>query len=72
MSMLVSNAKLAKTIRKRLKKLAFIAAEDGGKDVNNTSIFTADMQKIILLPKWSLKEPFFVSRLVVFNKTSAS
>ena len=33
---------------------------------------TVDMQKIILLPKTTLKEHFFVSRLVVFNETFAS
>ena len=30
------------------------------------------MQKVILLPKMTLKEQFFVSRLVVFNETFAS
>ena len=36
------------------------------------STFAADMQKVILLPKMTLKEHFFVSRLVVFNETFAS
>lgn len=35
-------------------------------------IFACDMQKIILLPKLSTKEHFFVSRLIVFNETFAS
>ena len=39
---------------------------------DNTSIFTVDMQKIILLPKMTLKEHFFVNRLVIFNETFAS
>jgi len=34
--------------------------------------FTADMQKVILLPKLTSKEHIFVSRLVVFNETFAS
>ena len=42
--------------------------EGRDKDADNTSIFTVDTQKIILLPKMTLKEPFFVSRLVVFNE----
>ena len=33
--------------------------------------FSVDMQKIILLPKLTTKEHFFVSRLVVFNETFA-
>ena len=32
----------------------------------------ADMQKVILLPKMTLKEHFIVSRLVTFNETFAS
>ena len=35
-------------------------------------VFTADMQKIILLPKLTIKQHFFVSRLVIFNETFAS
>ena len=46
--------------------------EDRNKDADNTSIFTVDKRKIILLPKMALKEHFFVSRLVVFNETFAS
>ena len=72
MSMLVSNAKSAKIIRKRLKKLTLITAKTGRKMQDDTSIFTADMQKIIFLPKITLKEHFFVSRLVIFNETFAS
>ena len=34
--------------------------------------FTADMQKVILLPKLTSKEHVFVSRLVLFNETFAS
>lgn len=33
--------------------------------------YAADMQKIILLPKLTVKQHFFVSRLVVFNETFA-
>ena len=35
-------------------------------------IFTADMQKIVFLPKLKTKMHFFTSRLVVFNETFAS
>ena len=35
-------------------------------------VFTADMQKVILLPKLKTKMHFFTSRLVVFNETFAS
>ena len=34
--------------------------------------FTADMQKVIVLPKLTTKAQFFVSRLVTFNETFAS
>ena len=37
----------------------------------NVGIYAADMQKVILLPKMTLKEHFFISRLVVFNETFA-
>ena len=33
--------------------------------------FTADMQKVLLLPKSTTKNHFFVRRLVVFNETFA-
>ena len=33
--------------------------------------YAADMQKVILLPKLSTEESFFVSRLIVFNETFA-
>ena len=33
--------------------------------------FTADMQKVLLLPKMTTKNHFFVSRLVIFNETFA-
>lgn len=46
--------------------------DDTTNDDDNTALFTADMQKIILLPKMETKEHFFVSRLVVFNETFAS
>jgi hypothetical protein len=39
---------------------------------DNQHIFAVDMQKVILLPKMTIKEHFFVSRLVVFNETFAS
>ena len=38
----------------------------------DVAVFTADMQKVVLLPKLTTKEHFFVSRLVVFNETFAS
>ena len=34
--------------------------------------FTADMQRVIVLPKLTNKEHLFVSRLVTFNETFAS
>ena len=34
--------------------------------------YTADMQKVLLLPKMTTKKHFFVSRLVIFNETFAS
>ena len=46
--------------------------EDQNVDAYNTSIFTADVQKVILFPKLTLKERYFVSRLVVFYETFAS
>ena len=50
------------------------AREEYKKDTEliDKSIFATDMQKIILLPKMTTKEHFFVSRLVVFNQTFAS
>lgn len=36
------------------------------------SIFAVDMQKILILPKMSTKNSYFVSRLVVMNETFAS
>jgi len=41
------------------------------KENNSKKVFAADMQKIILLPKLTTKEHFFVSRLVTFNETFA-
>ena len=38
----------------------------------DVDIFTADMQKVILLSKMTTKEHFFISRLVVFNETFAN
>ena len=40
-------------------------------DSSGSKIYTADMQKIILLPKLTSKQHFFVSRLVTFNETFA-
>ncbi|MES9882743.1 MAG: hypothetical protein ABW185_17895 [Sedimenticola sp.] len=39
---------------------------------DNTVVFAADMQRVLLLPKMTTKEHLFVSRLVVFNETFAS
>ena len=38
----------------------------------DTKVYAVDMQKVIMLPKMSIKEHFFVSRLTVFNETFAS
>ncbi|KAB0790600.1 hypothetical protein PPYR_14994 [Photinus pyralis] len=43
----------------------------GGFD-NDTEIYAVDMQKVLLLPKMSTKDSFFVSRLVVFHETFAN
>ncbi|CAH1111423.1 unnamed protein product [Psylliodes chrysocephalus] len=39
---------------------------------NSIKVYCADMQKVLLLPKLSLKSSVFVSKLVVFNETFAS
>ena len=39
---------------------------------DNCATFTADMQKVFLIPKLTSKEHVFISRLVVSNKTFAS
>jgi len=39
---------------------------------DGVSVYAVDMQRVILLPKLSTKESFFVTRLVVFNETFAS
>lgn len=39
---------------------------------DDVSTYAVDMQRVILLPKLSTKESFFVSRLVVFNETFAN
>ena len=48
------------------------AREEYGKEIDPSfTAFTADMQKVILIPKLTTKEHIFVSRLVVFNETFA-
>ena len=51
---------------------AYRKDKEENQNPTDTSVFTADMQKVILLPKLTLKEHFFVSRLVIFNETFAS
>ncbi|ESP02099.1 hypothetical protein LOTGIDRAFT_157248 [Lottia gigantea] len=46
--------------------------ESSSTDNSKRSLFAVDMQKVILLPKLTTKEHFFISRLVVFNETFAS
>ena len=46
--------------------------EDQKEIPENCGIYTEDMQKVLLLPKMTIKEHFFVSRLVIFNETFAS
>ena len=41
----------------------------GNSAEGDMSVFAADMQRVLLLPKLQTKEHFFVSRLVVFNET---
>ena len=38
---------------------------------NGFNVYAVDMHRVILLPKLSTKESFFVSRLIVFNETFA-
>ena len=57
--------------KKKAEEACTHHCEDQDKDANNTSIFIVDMQ-IIFLPKMTLKEHFFVSRLVVFDEIFAS
>ena len=38
---------------------------------NSFGVYSVDMQKVLLLPKMSLKSSVFVSKLVVFNETFA-
>ena len=40
-------------------------------NATNKAVFAADTQKIVLSPKLTTKEHFFVSRLVVFNEIFA-
>ena len=53
-------------------RMAYKADAQHENIAEDTAVFTADMQKVILLPKMTTKEHFFVSRLVVFNETFAS
>ena len=47
--------------------------EEAHKDISeNCGGYTADMQKILLRPKMTIKEHFYVSRLVIFNETFSS
>ena len=41
-------------------------------DMQQPNAYAVDMQKVILIPKLTTKESFFVSRLVCFNETFAS
>ena len=61
--------KVGQDHKKKAKEARTRYHEDRDKDADNTSIFTVDMQKIILFSKMTLKEHFFVSKLVVFNET---
>ena len=56
----------------RAKKARKFYLKDHQDIPDNFSIFTADMQKVVLLRKMTIKEHFFVSRLVVFNESFAS
>lgn len=54
-----------------------IAREEYTKDSKqefheNTDIYAVDMQKVIIIPKMTIKNSFFVSRLVVFHETFAN
>lgn len=39
---------------------------------NTTELFAVDMQKVLIIPKMTTKNSFFVSRLVCFNETFAN
>jgi len=58
--------------RLHLERARVSRQEYGKPHQADTSVFAVDMQKVILLPKMTIKEHFFVSRLVVFNETFAS
>ena len=48
------------------------AREEYGKPIDSEfTAFTADMQKVILIPKLTTKDHVFINRLVVFNETFA-
>ena len=50
---------------------AQLAKEEYDAVDSDVSQYSVDMQKVILLPKLTTKQHFFVSRLVVFNETFA-
>ncbi|KAF5281917.1 hypothetical protein FQR65_LT14443 [Abscondita terminalis] len=39
---------------------------------SSTELYAVDMQKVLIIPKMSIKNSFFVSRLVVFHETFAN
>ena len=41
-------------------------------DITKPNVYAVDMQKVIIIPKLTTKESFFVSRLVCFNETFAT
>ena len=67
-----TDCKESRKHRVRYVKARKAYQDDANLDNRNHSLFTADLQKVILLPKMTTKEHLFVSRLVVFNETFAS
>ena len=63
----LENARLARKEYQNDKKIA--ASSSHGNTTSQHATLAADMQKVIMLPKTTLKSQYFVSRLTVFNET---
>ena len=70
-AMVQSHLKNAQMARKEYQKdkEAAAAAFSGGTSPRQHATLAADMQKVLMLPKTTLKSQYFVSRLTVFNET---
>lgn len=70
---LVKSSEELKLHKEKSAKALTKYEEDSVRDVEQTlRVFTMDLQKVILIPNMpSIKDSYFVSRLVVFNETFA-